>query len=292
MNKKLFIGITILLVLVSCIFLFFSNSFNKKKEGFIQPDPDTGKYDIEEINKKAVIPLDIYQTWHTKDLPPKMRECVEKLKKANPEFTHHLYDDNDCREFIKNNFDSDVLEAFDDLIPGTFKGDLWRYCILYKKGGIYLDIKYEVVDNFKLIELVDKEYFIKEYKEYRKGWKFYNNNPEYDENIIYTGLLILKPNNKKLFEIIKNICDNVKNKYYGYRATCPTGPTLFRNICNDIEFNNIQFVYFEPIKEGYIKNINTNKIILKHYNEYREEQKIYQKTPYWQDLWAERKIYK
>ncbi len=50
---------------------------------------------------KTVVPLDIYQTWHTKDLPPKMKECVDKLKQDNPEFTHHLYDDAMCRQFIK-----------------------------------------------------------------------------------------------------------------------------------------------------------------------------------------------
>jgi mannosyltransferase OCH1-like enzyme len=49
-----------------------------------------------------IIPLDIYQTWSTKDLPPKMRERVEILKSQNPRFNHHLYDDNDCREFIKS----------------------------------------------------------------------------------------------------------------------------------------------------------------------------------------------
>ena len=65
----------------------------------------------------SVIPLTIYQTWYTKDLPPKMHENVELLKKQNPEFEHFLYDDNDCRKFIKENFDKDVLNAYDSLIP-------------------------------------------------------------------------------------------------------------------------------------------------------------------------------
>jgi mannosyltransferase OCH1-like enzyme len=78
-----------------------------------------------------------------------MQECVDKLKKDNPEFEYHFYDDNQCREYIKDNFNKDVLHAFDKLIPGAFKADLWRYCILYKKGGIYLDIKYQCENNFK-----------------------------------------------------------------------------------------------------------------------------------------------
>ena len=39
----------------------------------------------------SIIPLKIYQTWVTKDLPPKMRERVELLKKQNPKFEHFLF---------------------------------------------------------------------------------------------------------------------------------------------------------------------------------------------------------
>jgi hypothetical protein len=79
-----------------------------------------------------------------------MRESVELLKSQNPEFTHYLFDDADCREFIAANFDYSVLDAFDRLIPGAYKADLWRYCVLYVRGGIYLDIKYHCV-NLKVI---------------------------------------------------------------------------------------------------------------------------------------------
>jgi mannosyltransferase OCH1-like enzyme len=60
------------------------------------------------MNSDVVIPLNVYQTWKTKNLQPKMLECVESLRKDNPEFTFHLFDDDDCREFIRNNYDNDV----------------------------------------------------------------------------------------------------------------------------------------------------------------------------------------
>jgi mannosyltransferase OCH1-like enzyme len=103
--------------------------------------------DYEKMKENAVIPLNIYQTWHTKNLPTKMQENVNCLKRQNPEFKYYLYDDYDCREFIKKNFDKDVLNAFDTLIPGAYKADLWRYCILYKNGGIYLDINFKCEDS-------------------------------------------------------------------------------------------------------------------------------------------------
>jgi mannosyltransferase OCH1-like enzyme len=284
---KLNVLIFILVILVVCIFLFVYLAVSNKKE-FFEPDLETGEYDVEKIKKEAVIPLHIYQTWHTKDLSPKMRECVDKLKKANPEFTHHLYDDEDCREFIKNNFEPVVLNTFDRLIPGAYKADLWRYCILYKKGGIYLDIKYEPI-NFKLISLINKEFFVKEYDS--GGWEYVNDNPQFLPDAVYTGLMISKPNNKKYIKMINAICDNVKNNFYGIRPTHPTGPTLFRNFFTQSEFNNIEYVYFEADNIGYVRNIKTKKDIFKFYDGYREEQNDSNKD-YYKDLWTQRKIYK
>ena len=37
----------------------------------------------------AIASLKIHQTWHSKTLPPKMAECVDKLKRENPEFEYH-----------------------------------------------------------------------------------------------------------------------------------------------------------------------------------------------------------
>jgi mannosyltransferase OCH1-like enzyme len=147
----------------------------------------------------SIIPLHLYQTWHTKDLPQKMKENLEFNKYANPKITFHLYDDSECREFIKNNFEQDVLDAFDNLIPGAYKADLWRYCILYIKGGIYLDIKYKCVNNFKFIALTEKEHFVR----------------DRPDNYVYTGLIVTLPQNEIMRNCIYQIVENVKNKFYG-----------------------------------------------------------------------------
>ena len=75
---------------------------------------------------------------------------------ANPEFQHYIYDDGMCREFIKKNFNREVLHAYDSLEPDAFKADLWRYAILYINGGVYVDIKYRPANSFKLINIIDK----------------------------------------------------------------------------------------------------------------------------------------
>ncbi len=78
-------------------------------------------------------------------LPPKMYECVVSNlihNRVGVDCAYYLYNDADCRAFIRSAFPPAVVAAYDRLIPTAFKADLWRYCVLYKFGGVYLDVKY------------------------------------------------------------------------------------------------------------------------------------------------------
>ena len=218
----------------------------------------------------SIIPLNIFQTWHTLELPHNMNKNMLLLKQQNPEFTHYLYDDTMCRDFISNNFNSDVLYAYDTLKPGAYKSDLWRYCILYKYGGIYLDIKYSCINNFKFIDLIDKEYFC-------------NDNIN-SNNGIYNGLIICKPKNSILYECIQEIIINTKTKSFTNDSLSVTGPRL--NILLST-FNNKNLELFYSYKCIYKKTIP----ILIIYNTYRDEQLKYQLLPHYKILWKSRDIY-
>ena len=66
-------------------------------------------------NKKVYninIPANIFQTWNNKKLPPKMYYIMKQMKQNNPNFRFYLFDDNDCRKFIKSNFDSNILNTY------------------------------------------------------------------------------------------------------------------------------------------------------------------------------------
>jgi mannosyltransferase OCH1-like enzyme len=229
----------------------------------------------------SIIPLNIFQTWHSLELPEKMRENVELLKRQNPEFKHYLYDDNMCREFIKDNFKDDVLYSFDKLKPGAYKADLWRYCVLYINGGIYLDIKYRCVNGFKLIELTDKEYFVKD---------------RVLSNIdcgMYNALMVCLPYNTKLLKTICNIVENVKNIFYDcnisdYRISSltVTGPILLGNVfdSNDNYTYELKFSTcgrFIETSRGHVLQI---------YKEYHDDKKTNNKE-YYTISYRKRSIY-
>ena len=243
---------------------------------------DTTDFDIIPNTKPRIIPLNIFQTWYTLDLPPKMKANVELLKKQNPEFTHYLYDDKMCIDFIREYFDDSVIWAFDKLKPGAYKADLWRYCVLYIHGGIYLDIKMYSVNNFKLIQLTDQEYFPKD--------RFCNN-----IHGIWQGLLVCLPHNIILYKSIMLICQNVKNNVYGPSALSITGPHM---ICNFIKLCNIQNspIRFDIDYNSVASNSTSmlylnNKLILRNYEEYRNDSIFSTNRSHYSSLWTTVNIY-
>jgi hypothetical protein len=202
-----------------------------------------------------------------------MRENVELLKLQNPEFTYFLYDDNMCRDFIEKNFDTDVLYSFNKLKPGAYKADLWRYCILYKYGGIYLDIKFSCIHDFKLIELTDKEYFVRDL-------------PHKGISGVYNALIVCLPNNNILYKSIYHIVNNVKNNIYGNNYLYITGPHLLLYYFNSIEIENMDLNLSEEI------NICIhNKPIIKSYNTYRIEQKTFNNLDHYGALYNNMDVY-
>lgn len=271
------------------LFLFFDKKTEKYKYGktdfLTHPTPPP-----------PPPPPVIFQTWHTKDLPPLMKKNNELFKEMNPEFQYVLFDDDGCRQFIETHFDQSVLTTYDSLIPGAFKSDLWRYCVLYICGGIYLDIKYSCVGDFRMIDL-----FKEIENDPNKSFIVTETDPKY----AYTGFLVSQKGNPLYKKCIEQIVENVKNKYYGNSPMAPTGPELFGQLlCNDDKSKSILFYYDDYFlkenenekrlkyrKQGFIKNLLTGENILCHYLEYRIEQQKYSKTPYWMNLWAERKIY-
>ena len=261
------------IVFIFCVFIFiiYDTVVNKKN------DP----------NRKKVIPRHIYQTWHTKDnFPEKMRECITTLQRQNPEFIHHLFDDDDCREFIKDNYSAEVVNAYDSLIPGAYKADLWRYCILYKKGGVYMDVKYKCADDVKLIDMVDKEYYVED-------------RPSGGKRGVYNAVMICEKGDPKLMKAINTIVFNVRQRYYGESSLSPTGPGLLGNVFTDDEFREIPLQFIGDTKDWRLKQSDSvvdktnNKILFISYPEYRQEQLKYKDShPHYTELWDKKQIYK
>jgi len=143
----------------------------------------------------------------------------------NKDYDYFLFDDNDIEIFIKENYDSDTLKAFNMLNVGAAKADLWRYLILYKNGGIYLDIDSEIYS--RLDNLIKKEDYAIISREGNYG-------------LFVQWCLMFSPNHPILKICIDKCIDNILNKKTN-NVLHLTGPQ----------------VYSDSIFE-YVKNLNKN----------------------------------
>ena len=225
---------------------------------------------------KPVIPLHVYMTWKQSPLPPFMQQNVNRLRQLNPEFTFHIYTDEGCLDFIRNHFTPDVADAFQSLIPGAYKADLWRLCILYIHGGYYMDIKLSPLKKFRLMELSENEHYVLD-------------RPTHSLHI-YNALMVCKANNPFLFQCIREIVHNVSIKYYGESDLSPTGPELLGRIASSYKLN-IDLVYPMAYPDHIMYK---GTLILRSYSNYRREQQQHQHNVnhlHYSQAWPKRQVY-
>lgn len=276
LNKLLYITLLIIFLCIlalnkQTILSNYSSSKKRNKRLYIDSS-------FSETKDEKLIPLNVFITWESLEkMPPIMKSRLKEFKQQNKEFKFFIYDDKMCRDFIEKHFNEDVLYAFDKLNPGAFKADLWRYCVLYVNGGIYLDIKYTVTHNdFKLIRLTDKEYFAK------------------DRDVIggdfgvYQAILVCMPNNSILLKCIDSIVDNVKNNFYPEKRgeLAITGPLLMSKFFYQSTIKEFELT-FENGKEIHLQGIR----ILSVYPEYRQEQDSFSLKRHYTSFFNDRECY-
>jgi len=167
------------------------------------------------------------------------------------------------------------LNAYDSINPYAIKFDLWRYCILYKLGGIYLDAKYYGINGFKFITLVDKEHFCKDINTSFNG--------------IYNAILICKPKNKIMFKSIYKMVDNVEKKVYGPFGLCPTGPLMLKSFFTQEQVDALEMTH-EYVSKNKRYILLHNYRILQYHPEYTKSPE--QLNNHWKTYWLNKTMYK
>jgi len=91
----------------------------------------------------ARIPKILHQTYSDKSLAAEVAANMKKLIGQNPGWTHAFYDDKDRFDFIRSHYDLRVLTAYNRINPmyGAARADFFRYLLIYKVGGVYIDLK-------------------------------------------------------------------------------------------------------------------------------------------------------
>ena len=104
---------------------------------------------VKETRMNPKIPRVIYQCYKDKNVPPIVKGRWLKL---NPDFEYHLYDNEDCYQFLLDHYGARHAKLFKFIKDGPIKSDFWRVCILYKYGGVYADI--DIIPEVPIDEIV------------------------------------------------------------------------------------------------------------------------------------------
>jgi len=83
-----------------------------------------------------IINKTIYMTY--KKLIPE--KCINRWTQLNPNYKIDFSLDNDCIQFLKENFNDYIADLFIKIPQGMYKADLWRLCKLYINSGVYADV--------------------------------------------------------------------------------------------------------------------------------------------------------
>ena len=170
------------------------------------------------MENNLLIPKKIIQTWEHKNFEPEFQKIIDSWKKNNPEYEYLLFDKDERSLFIKNNFNDNVYETYNLIVPGANKADLFRYCYLYINGGVYVDIDTLCIgklDNILLSEinlavLID-----------------FNSNPFEGKHNLACGFIASIPKHPALLNSINFIVHNVKNNIIFQSKLDFTGPGIF-----------------------------------------------------------------
>jgi mannosyltransferase OCH1-like enzyme len=192
-----------------------------------------------------MIPKKIYQTFYTRSLPDQIVGLTKRMLDNNPGYEYYFFDDDMMREFVKNNSDKEMLDCFDSLNVGAAKADLWRYLILFKNGGVYLDIDSEIYGKLDDFIKDEDEAIVSREGHYGKFVQW---------------CLMFAPNHPVLKICLEKCVENIKQRKTNNIIDL-TGPTVFSESINEYsKILNIDLWSTNDIELNKMLNYNSLKL--------------------------------
>jgi mannosyltransferase OCH1-like enzyme len=164
------------------------------------------------------IPKCIYQSDSSSDLPQEILKNINKIKALNKNWEYRFFDDVQVAEFIRSNYDQNVVDLFERINPlyGAARADLFRYLLIYKLGGVWLDIKSSVNASLDEVIRADDTIIFSQW-ESRIG-EAYQGMPQIDPLLrkiaggeLQQWHIIAEPRNPFIKAVINRVMHNIAN---------------------------------------------------------------------------------
>ena len=95
----------------------------------------------------------LIQTYKDKKFVP--QDVFDNIKKYARGYNYIFLNDNQCIDFLQKNYGDTIVKIYKRFPKKAHSADLFRYCWLYKYGGVYLDIKTELIKHLDDIFIFD-----------------------------------------------------------------------------------------------------------------------------------------
>jgi hypothetical protein len=196
------------------------------------------------------------------DVPSGLYNTILHNIKMNPEFEYKIFDYNSALELLKQDFDSNVVDAYNSSNSNQLKTDYLKYAFIHKYGGIFLDIKY--ICFYKFIDLLK-----------------YNNVFHVQKrrmNDLELALLVSHRDNYGVNKAFEKATANLKYKNYCNNAKEITGGTVMHD---ELAFIGYKAEYVKMfIDHHHIVRLKHNfHIVLKKYETFNKENELYNLLP-------------
>lgn len=166
---------------------------------------------IDTVRFVQSIPRIIHQTFYERELPAQLAANVAHLKAANPDWEYRFYDDADIVDFIEQHYSAGVTERFHRISPkyGAARADVFRYLLMYKVGGVYLDIKSLAARPLNDVLRPDDRFILSGWNEDMQSW-----GSHYELRDIPTGEfqqwhIVCAPGHPYLKAVLENVMANI-----------------------------------------------------------------------------------
>ena len=220
----------ILLVIIIIITLFFFNISSFTPISTLRSYTDL-KNDSWSYTPGGIPKIIIKTSWQSRDkFPKEIADVLNSSINLNPEYKHYYFDSVDKSEFMKNEFSDNIYNCYEKIIPGAFKADLFRLCVLYKYGGCYSDIGHVMKVGFNSICESSNLVLVKERNKLFGG--YYG---------VHNALICTIPMHPFFHKLIDKICENINNNYYGDNALDVTGPSIMGKVYNCFFMKDCEF---------------------------------------------------
>lgn len=222
---------------------------NNFPPGIIYPLKEDIK--LPDVEEGVKIPKIIHRCYKDLEGIEKFKKVFDLTESRMPGYKQIYYTDDLIDKYISENYGERIYKAYKSINPdyGAARADFFRYLVVYKEGGIYMDIKTgpnKKIDDFfekhegKLLVSIGMNslpYFVpkqhlKETFNFNDDWNFVTNvnGSEYQQFVIASpkGNPIL---GKVIQQVVSNIEEGLKNKdSYNkgrFSVVAMTGPIVY-----------------------------------------------------------------